>query len=966
MAIWRYRECHGLKSGNHPPMIGSGQASRSVSVCDNQRNVPVLALGGPQIPQRLTACALNFQSLGQLALTLTVDLALFILSCPLTFLFDHHCLATHQLLPSLFYTPARQRRALHTCTPRRCLGAFDEFQFFCLYFGFCSFLVRTASTGVLSSIVMPSPAIFGTRPQRPRELAYSRDSNRDTLRASVLDVALELGIGTSRAVENLIFDSVLEEDEVSVLLGFACFPTSMPSHSPLSSNLMNGGCHVYDTPVNQSVIMLFSFGVHHPLVRLPTGAPFHCSYEVACHRWGIRASGLCLSRSHHGISPRCRFACTICSDPRDTYRLFPVSDYHFLQNVTTPTLTSASAATSDESWPLVPAWNSIPADLVLPVSKPTNVTRAPTFDSPSGRAQSEDSHTPTPPLPHQPRKLRKARKDGYESDGGYLSDNLKKKDKKDPKKGSGSSFGPEYQSDSEQLSVLAKRGADKKKKQKGSKMSDDLGADPSVKTFNVSTKKSRIPSDDGDVSDGAHLSEAAGKKKRSFFSRRSRSPSATRKGFQSDTPPPVPTLPPTPILTSGDSTRGHTFNSLGGSNPNGGTPIWAANSTVLPSLDERPDFSTSIQTRERSPSPSSASRSYGVRFTPSTRFDSSATPSSSPAVMITSEEPPLHPKSIAPHTLRASPSPGPPSPVSPVWQNEPPMSAPSASRHFLSPDLRSTPSLGTLTPPPPRGVSPAFSESSIVSSSDFIVPSPRPRFFEDLPPPSPPPTGPLPEVPFHGPYSHMVPQVRRGRQAPFPMRGVLPVQEASRLIERTERRRLGAQTEMPAESVDDAINSDVYDDLSQLSNRVVLVSPSPPHDDSQEDEFDWPDDESVRPDIAQFYFFETSSPGGGGVGRIAPLSPDEPDDLSKFKFPFVRSFPSENIPASPITPSVPSDIHSYYSEGPGRDAGGEDIEGRSHFFDDEHSRAMRARLMARADAFQGTERNQPVPKLRPF
>ena len=62
---------------------------------------------------------------------------------------------------------------------------------------------------------MPSPAIFGTRPQRPRELAYSRDSNRDTLRASVLDVALELGIGTSRAVENLIFDSVLEEDEVS-------------------------------------------------------------------------------------------------------------------------------------------------------------------------------------------------------------------------------------------------------------------------------------------------------------------------------------------------------------------------------------------------------------------------------------------------------------------------------------------------------------------------------------------------------------------------------------------------------------------------------------------------------------------------------------------------------------------------------------------------------------------------------
>jgi hypothetical protein len=70
---------------------------------------------------------------------------------------------------------------------------------------------------------MPSPAIF--RPQRPREVVYNRDPNRDTLRASVLDVALELGIGSSWAVESLIFDSVQEEDEVSVVLArhFPCF-----------------------------------------------------------------------------------------------------------------------------------------------------------------------------------------------------------------------------------------------------------------------------------------------------------------------------------------------------------------------------------------------------------------------------------------------------------------------------------------------------------------------------------------------------------------------------------------------------------------------------------------------------------------------------------------------------------------------------------------------------------------------
>ena len=71
---------------------------------------------------------------------------------------------------------------------------------------------------------MASPALVGTRPQRTRDPNYTRDSN--ALRASVLDAALELGVGTSRAVENLIFDSILEDDEVSILLSslFPYFP----------------------------------------------------------------------------------------------------------------------------------------------------------------------------------------------------------------------------------------------------------------------------------------------------------------------------------------------------------------------------------------------------------------------------------------------------------------------------------------------------------------------------------------------------------------------------------------------------------------------------------------------------------------------------------------------------------------------------------------------------------------------
>ena len=188
----------------------------------------------------------------------------------------------------------------------------------------------------------------------------------------------------------------------------------------------------------------------------------------------------------------------------------------------------------------------------------------------------------------------------------------------------------------------------------------------------------------------------------------------------------------------------------------------------------------------------------------------------------------------------------------------------------------------------------------------------------------------------------------------------------SRLIERTERRRLEAQAGIQSESLDDGISN--HDDLPQLTDRVILVPP-PPHGDVQEDEYDWPDDESVRPDIAQFYFYESPSSNGITTSRVAPdPSPNEPDDLSTYKFPFVRSFSSEHIPPSPMTPGVPSDIHSYYIEH-GQDVG-EDVEGRSQFFDDddENNHVVRTRFVARvADAFHGAEKTRPVPKLlRPF
>jgi hypothetical protein len=183
------------------------------------------------------------------------------------------------------------------------------------------------------SIAMTSPAIFrvGTRPQRPRELAY--DSNRDTLRASVFDVALELGIGTSRAVENLIFDSVMEEDEeVSVLLVFACFPPVCPCLpvTPRTFVLLslNGSCHLYDIPVKQSAITLYSICVQHSKCACPSEPrSLHCSCKIACHVWGIGT----LLRSRHRLIPAYWFACVTINFVL-ILRHVPnilVSDYHF-------------------------------------------------------------------------------------------------------------------------------------------------------------------------------------------------------------------------------------------------------------------------------------------------------------------------------------------------------------------------------------------------------------------------------------------------------------------------------------------------------------------------------------------------------------------------------------------------------------------------------------------------------------
>jgi hypothetical protein len=164
----------------------------------------------------------------------------------------------------------------------------------------------------------------------------------------------------------------------------------------------------------------------------------------------------------------------------------------------------------------------------------------------------------------------------------------------------------------------------------------------------------------------------------------------------------------------------------------------------------------------------------------------------------------------------------------------------------------------------------------------------------------------------------------------------------------------------------DVISDNVHgDDLAWLAEGVSLVPPSPQPPD---DDYDWPDDESVRPDIAQFYLYAPSSPSGGAGEVVTRLSPDVPhDERSTYTYSYAASSSSVDMRASAMTPPTHLDTHSRYSEEPdeARGSGANERRVNANFIDDEPSE-MRARLIARADALYGAEKIPPVPKLRPF
>ncbi|KAH9942640.1 hypothetical protein B0H21DRAFT_750862 [Amylocystis lapponica] len=567
------------------------------------------------------------------------------------------------------------------------------------------------------------------RPPRERPPSETRDS---VLRASILESALELGVGSSRTVAHWIFNPVQEGDEdaesedvVSPSLTYASTATSDESFPPNYASRAQPGA-----------------GIHH----------------------SEQTSGKMPSPdSSTGLGPTYQYS------PREGLR--------------------AGAAS-----PEVPHHIQFNTD-----------TRA------------------VSPLPWKNNKLRKARPNGYESDG-YMSDGGKvkkekeKKSKKKEKDRAKDGAATDHESDGGYLSEASV----KKKKNKRAKEKKDKGKDADSPTADYDTdghtsktssprsskdRRSRKMSHTGDESDGGYISEASGRTRR-FFRLNSRT---SRKRQDSDsatspTVPPVPALPavlpiavrflrsPSPPNSLDSRTVTPVPGQYASSTERGSSETYTSFSTFSPPHD---DSASSLISQEglvrafrdvesvRRPSIDALSTFHHL--------------GSPPTSARTSPLPQSHPYG---RSYNASPEPPQETPAISVPKNKsarPTISAPNTS--MLSPKHVPVPLVlsgnnsirsqtGHIVPSPEpdsayvlvtptAGATNAPSPSGIQPSSDYLVPSPGqpgspgPRShvlaFYDLPPPTPPPRGPLPEVP-----SPTTPRFSESPEARFPPRALTP------------------------------------------------------------------------------------------------------------------------------------------------------------------------------------------------
>lgn len=435
--------------------------------------------------------------------------------------------------------------------------------------------------------------------------------------------------------------------------------------------------------------------------------------------------------------------------------------------------------------------------------------------------------SPLPPA-SKPRKLRKPRPDGYDSDGGYVSDSTKadkpKKKSKKKNKDKGDGDATDFESDGDHLSESSKKKKEKKSKKDKGKSTDGAGTDYesdggylSSTSFgrgkkNKSSKKSSSSSlVSGDESDGGYLSEASAKTRR-FFGLSPKS--SKKKKSSSNSPvqesiPPVPSLPPLPIAEKfSRSLTPSSFDTDRSTTP-APSEFTVTNrsshdtvvSTMSPPTASSPDslrgLPNAFKDAESVRSPSidvlatfgrrTPSNDQVTRRSPHPLSNSPLTPSSSPTRLVPSITSPKRkknrsmkrtpPQISAPNTssLSAKHTPvplilTPPTPLTSSRRISPPSTSLSESHRVDVPDVLVTAAFDSQavwkpTADVPRTPSPHPSPSSeyiFVSPVTSPLPSPaapsspvsgqtlvRPRVlaYYDLPPPSPPPQGPLPTLP---------------------------------------------------------------------------------------------------------------------------------------------------------------------------------------------------------------------------
>ncbi|KAI1788606.1 hypothetical protein LXA43DRAFT_635663 [Ganoderma leucocontextum] len=596
----------------------------------------------------------------------------------------------------------------------------------------------------------PAPS---ARPQRA-----DAENRSSVLRASILESALELGVGNSRTVANWIFNAVEEGDEedntgiVSPSLTYASTATSASE----DSNLSTGRAQQQQQQQQQQQAQ--------PGAGIVIQVNGHASDKDSLH---LNLDTSLQHSQRNGLSPA-----RLTPDP--TQRTL------HLDLRASPEPRAISPAPSSQT-------GGTKNKLRKP--RPDGYESDGGYVSEGGKAKKEKAKKEKEKQKQrkeEEKKEKKSKKKGrdkdgngggegggvtdYESDGGYLSESSAKRKKSTKEK-------KQKENDKSKLKSVDSPATDHE---------TDKGYASSF-TRSLSRKQSSLTSPvSGDESDGGYLSESS--KKRRFFriNSKSRKKQDSLDSMQ-DQPPPVPALPALPTLPLPIHEK---FSRANSPLPRG------TSSGIRPSVDTvtSVDTTTSMDTSLTVDTTSTTVESDENRDSPSsteglTRAFADAESVRSPSIDLLSAfrrtaadsrpSSPLSPSKFNPFTHGTRPT----SPLSPKSHLIPALSPSKSVRARPKISAPNTTTLApkhvpvplTITPPTPTSIRHPSIHTPPSPDADYVLVTPNPYTsvvaepsspngaaaapsspklqrpkvlaYYDLPPPSPPPRGPLPDVP---------------------------------------------------------------------------------------------------------------------------------------------------------------------------------------------------------------------------